>query len=352
MYHHNYRFLDRALHRFALSSTTIADLSFDLDQRCVNGDPMAIANNRHVFISGLARAGTTMLMRMFYASGRYQSLTYRDMPFVLAPNLWQRVSSLSRVNLHASGRSHGDGMLVDGDSPESLEEVFWRVFSGEEYIGRSSLVPHTPDQSTIMKYVQYVNAILFSDERSRRLYLSKNNNNILRLSAIRTAFPNALILIPFRTPLQQAYSLLQQHERFTKMQSEQHFVLDYMTWIGRHDFGLGHRPIRLGRGNREEFPENSLNYWLQLWLDTYRWLDKTKPENSYFVCYDDLCDQPAVSQTLAKLADLPAHQLRMDPQGRRKWNVLRDYANKIADQAAALYSRLVARSRAELRHLV
>lgn len=48
-------------------------------------------------------------------------------------------------------------------------------------------------------------------------YLSKNNNNILRLEALATSFPDALLIHPFRDPLQQALSLLSQHRRAARL---------------------------------------------------------------------------------------------------------------------------------------
>ena len=37
----------------------------------------------HVFITGLARSGTTILLNALYKSNIFASLTYSDMPFVL-----------------------------------------------------------------------------------------------------------------------------------------------------------------------------------------------------------------------------------------------------------------------------
>ena len=111
-----FSFLDQILHRLALQATPIAELSFDMDQRSVRKDPREIIGERHVFVSGLARAGTTVLMRHFHATGAYRSLTYRDMPFVLAPNLWRRLTPLAAGprpaaelirQAHAAGHSRG-----------------------------------------------------------------------------------------------------------------------------------------------------------------------------------------------------------------------------------------------------
>src|SRR5690348_14423268 len=76
----NYGALDRLLHRLALGSDAVADLSFDLENALhpTKGDEDG-AQQRPVFVTGLARAGTTLLMRLLYATGAFCSLTYRDM---------------------------------------------------------------------------------------------------------------------------------------------------------------------------------------------------------------------------------------------------------------------------------
>ena len=109
---------------------------------------------------------------------------------------------------------------------------------------RDRLQPHAPGEELVDKYVRYVNAVLSAHDPRLDRYLSKNNNNILRLGIIHRAFPNALILIPFRAPLQHAHSLLRQHLRFSELQAKREFVLSYMTWLGHHEFGLDHRPFK------------------------------------------------------------------------------------------------------------
>jgi hypothetical protein len=343
-----YGFLDRLLHRLALGFPPVAEASFDMDQAMVRVDPAHVVAKRHVFVSGLARAGTSVLMRRFHATGRYRSLTYRDMPFVLAPNRWRRLSLMSRRDIAKSERAHGDDVLVDADSPESFDEVFWRIFSGDEYLGDDRLVAYRPDDEVVNKYVRYVNAILAASDTPLERYLSKNNNNILRLGALHRAFPNALILIPFREPLQHAHSLLRQHKRFSKMQSEQKFVLRYMTWLGHHEFGLDHRPFQFDGSARPPHAPDTLNYWLTLWCDTYSWLERSKPEAAQFVCYEDLCTRPEVWKRLAALADVAAEQESGDPFKLSDKPPSGDFDRGLADRANAIYARLVEGARARL----
>ena len=51
---------------------------------------------------------------------------YADMPFILAPNLWSKINLNHQTEL--SERAHGDGILINSESPEAFEEVFWKTF--------------------------------------------------------------------------------------------------------------------------------------------------------------------------------------------------------------------------------
>ncbi len=101
---------------------------FDIEKAMHGGDCPDATNGQHVFVSGLARSGTTLLMRMLHDTDEFASLTYRDMPLVMAPNLWRRLSGAFQKSMARQERAHGDGLQVDYDSPEALEEVFWRTF--------------------------------------------------------------------------------------------------------------------------------------------------------------------------------------------------------------------------------
>jgi hypothetical protein len=270
------------------------------------------------------------------------------MPFVLAPNLWRKLMRPARKDVAAAERAHGDRILVDVDSPESLDEVFWRIFAAEEYIAPTHLKPHAPDPETTWKYVCYVNAILNAQDTRASRYLSKNNNNILRLGAIRRAFPQALILIPFREPMSHAGSLLRQHQNFLEMQAQDRFVRSYMSWLAHHEFGQDQRPFRFGEDPVSSHGTDTLAYWLELWCATYAWLERTAPQDAIFVCYEDLCAGPAVWNRLAEIAGVTSDGAE---DGFRLSTTRANTAAdpKLAEQASALYARLVDRARAALR---
>ena len=335
-----YTFADRLLHRLALGPDAIAEMSFDLDQALAKPDTAPVRAQRHVFISGLARAGTTILMRRFHASGCFRSLTYRDMPFVLAPNLWARLSARSRQKARMQERAHGDGLAVSVDSPESLDEVFWRVFAGSSYLKPDRLVPHQPETRLVRQFAAYVAAILKSDGAGRRRYLSKNNNNILRLEAIARAFPQALILIPFRDPLHHANSLRRQHLRFCALHREDRFAKDYMTWLSHHEFGLDHRRFVFVPGRKEELDPAGLDYWLDLWRETYAWLLENHPPSAVFVCYEDLCLKPGYWPALARLGGLEEASDKGEVFTLRQHSLPSAYDPMLAKTCRNLYDRL------------
>lgn len=344
----DYGLLDRVLHRIALQFGPTAELSFDIDQQTSRPDSASAKQERHVFVSGLARSGTTILMRRIYASGSFCSLTYRHMPFILAPNIWSRVANASKRKDAPTERAHGDRILVDVDSPESLDEVFWRVFDGENYISRTHLRPHEPDLEISDKFAAYVAAILKADPQGRTRYLSKNNNNILRLQTIRRIFPNALILIPFREPQTHAGSLLRQHRNFVKQQGSDTFIRGYMTWLAHHEFGLEHRPFRFDQAGAERLKlhdPDTLNYWLEIWCQAYRWLEQTAPKGSLFVCYEDLCEDPGVWLRIAELCGTSSANDEHEAFIIAKGNTDSSANSDLACEASTIYQRLVERSR-------
>ena len=309
MHGHSYNVAERALHHLALGSRSIAEITFDLNAVL---SPRAIereSDGRHVFVSGLARAGTTIIMRRLHETGLFRSLTYRDMPFVLCPSLWERLSSLSHRNIEAVERAHGDRLKIDADSPEALDEVFWRVFAGRDYIRSDHLCAHAVDRDLIEKFRQYVSYILRSQDRGdpKQRYLSKNNNNILRLDAVQAAFPRSVIVIPFRDPVQHANSLLGQHVKFCRQQGGDPFARSYMTWLAHHEFGLEHKPFWFDVDKPYQpspYRPDSINYWLDLWLRVYGWLLANRPQNSLLVCYEDLCSSPDAWNRLLDCIDI------------------------------------------------
>lgn len=294
-------------HRLALAAPSRGELLLDLEHASAPKPPDGALHGQHIFVAGLARAGTTVLMRAIYESGGFASLTYRDMPFVMAPNLWAKISRRSQRAMHKAERAHGDSVLVDFDSPEALEEPFWRAFCGQDYIKSDRLVPHTADEDAIATYRKFVGHVLVRYGADR--YLAKNNNNILRLPTLLKAFPAATVVIPFRQPIAQATSLLDQHQRF--LASDDAFTQDYMGWLAHHEFGPGHRPFSFSGSPPADTPKQ-IDYWLKLWIDVHRYLLETIDSQGSDgrlipVAYEDVCSPDgAIWQALCRRVGIAA----------------------------------------------
>ncbi len=336
----DYSATDQLLHRLALGSKPVAEMAHDIE-RGIFLKSAPPDQGDHVFVTGLARAGTTILMREIHRTGQFGSLTYADMPFVLAPNLWARLSSRGSSPGEKTERAHGDGIAVDKHSPEALDEAYWRVFDGDSYIGADGLSPHTPDDDLIAGYRDLIRLVLRKTGKTR--YVSKNNNNILRLASLAAALPKAQFLVPLRDPLTHAASLLNQHERFLPAEP---FVRDYMTWLGHHEFGATHRPFLFGPAPAGD--PMTLDYWLRVWIAAYGALDQAEVAhpNVTFVPYEALSSDPAVWQAVALRIGLnagPAQELRLvtdKPPG--------THDPALAAEATALHRRLQARGFAKL----
>ena len=207
-------------------------------------------------MSGLPRSGTTLLMRSLYETNQFASLTYEDMPFILSPNLWSKITGRKIKSYTSKERAHGDNIQININSPEAFDEIFWRVKLKNKYILTNKLILHEADDDIIEDFRNFVSLLLY--KYKKKLYLSKNNNNLLRLGSIIKSFPNCLILIPFRDPVQQANSLLIQHKNFTQMQNQNKFVKNYMSYLVHYEFGANHRQYEFIKNSKPESDNNSL----------------------------------------------------------------------------------------------
>jgi len=326
--------MDKILHQLALGNGAVPDMTHDLDKAQNLKSSPPFEGSKPVFVCGLARAGTTVILRELYGSGQFSTLTYRDMPFVMAPNVWSKLSG--NRSMATSERAHGDGIEVGLESPEALDEVYWRVMDGEAYIKPDHLLPHAPDAETIQGYADYARLIMKRGKAPR--YLSKNNNTILRIPALAKAFSDATFLVPVRDPLQHSLSLLSQHKRFSDSDA---FTQKYMTWLAHHEFGATHRPFRFSPEPATGDPE-TLDYWLKLWIAAHTHLmgvQEAFPDQVLFISnealgqdtdtWQRLCDRLGLedAKALAELRSIPPRETS-------------GYDPDLAKEAAALYARL------------
>jgi hypothetical protein len=188
-------------------------------------------------------------------------------------------------------------MLIDFDSPEALEEVLWRAIWPAHY-RRDRIVPwededHGEFAAFFRSHMRKIILLRRGKDAATARYVSKNNLNIARTRLLRTLFPDSVIVVPFREPLHQASSLLEQHRNFLAIHQEDPFASDYMRAIGHYDFGENLRPVDFAGwlDQRQAQDPESLGFWLEYWVATYRHLLGQR-DNVVFLSYEALCEDP------------------------------------------------------------
>lgn len=294
-YQVNYSAMDRLLHWIAFSLPSTQFIASDIENSVFRSVYRSAKADNPIFITSLPRAGTTLMLEVFSQFPSLASHSYRDMPFVMAPVLWSKLSGRFHKNSELRERAHADGMMIGYDSPEAFEEIIWRFFWPEKYSDTRIQLWSEKDvkseaSSFFREHMKKIVALRRPERLSDGRYISKNNGNIARLDLIGQMFPNANILIPVRQPLEQAYSLLYQHKNFTKMHKEEAFVQKYMADLGHYEFGALHRPIAFPE--LESFTSDrdplALDYWLGYWIAAFQHIHIHRDKVT-FISYEDTC---------------------------------------------------------------
>lgn len=345
---------DRLLHRMAFASPGLQVSLADIEDRLHRDALSQVDVDRPVLITALPRAGTTLLLNLLYQTGEFVSHTYRHMPFVLCPMLWQPIARRFRAQGEAMERAHGDGVVVSVDSAEAFEEMAWRPFWPNHYrrdrITVWSDSAHAEFEAFIKNHWRKLIVLAGADHPMR--YLSKNNLNIARLAYLGQQFPDARVIVPFRDPLQHAASLQKQHRRFLATHRDDEFSQQYMRGVGHHDFGQNLRPIDFDDwlDDRHCRDDTALAYWVEYWVAAYQhvldrlservvllpfdeWMRRPRAGLVWLANYLDLNDVDALVQQSAVLRTPTPHPVDE-----------RELPADLLARARALYSQLNARS--------
>jgi hypothetical protein len=286
----------------------------NFESRVLREDFDGIAIERPVFICGLARSGTTILLEVLARHTELGSHRYRDDPFLFTPIFWNRfLDRMPARPAEAAERAHGDGIAVTPDSPEAFEEILWMAFfEGLHDPHHSSVVTAAASCPAFEDFFRdHIRKLLWV--RRRRRYLSKANYNLTRMEYLLKLFPDARFLVPVRAPAAHIASLMKQHRLFREGERRHPRALAHMRRIGHFEFGLDHRPINLGDGSaaavRQAFEAgDELRGWALYWASLHDWLADRLAASARLrravrvVRFEDLC-----ARSLTTLEDVFAH---------------------------------------------
>ena len=259
--------------------------------------------DRPIFICGLARSGTTMLLEKLASLDGVATHRYRDFPFIMTPVWWNRILSLFATHQDPIERPHQDGIQITRDSPDAFEEPIWKYFFPYVHDAtRSHVLDASVDNPEFhLFYADHIKKILRI--RNGQRYLAKGNYNLTRIAHIKHLFPTARFLLPIRHPLTHITSLVRQHELFVKYANNEPAVSDYLRAAGHYEFGPQRIPIVITPATGMAIltawdrGDNFLGYAVQ-WASIYQYvLDLLSAlpairDAVLVVRYEDLCRSP------------------------------------------------------------
>ncbi len=347
-----YSGLDRLVHRIAFANSSVQIAAAEIEDSLFRRDLEAVDVGEPIFITSLPRAGTTILLTALNFAPELATHLYRDMPFVMAPLLWSRLSGRFRKQAILQERAHGDGIAIGYDSPEAFEEVIWRAFWPGHFKPDGIALWSADDAKAeardfMARHFQKIVALRCERGAGPGRYISKNNANIARLDLIPEMFPDATVLVPVRRPLAHAASLQRQHANFLERHAEDAFTLRYMGDIGHYEFGALHRPIQFEGFAPlvEGLKVTDLDYWFAYWIAAFDHI-AARRDRVHLIEYEDLCRRGrAAAADLCDLLNIEgswapeigAH-FRPAPPPKHE---LEAYRSPLRDRAEALHRNLI-----------
>ena len=265
-----------------------------------------------IWVTGLARAGTTILLELLARHPDLASHRYRDFPPVLTPWCWNWfVDRAGAQEQAASERAHGDGILVTPESPEAFEEVLWMAFFPHvhEPSENAALSARTKNDGFEAFLRDHIRKILLI--RGGKRYLAKANYNVTRLGYLLALFPDAKFVVPFREPAAHIVSLARQHARFSSEHERDDRLRRHMSRSGHFEFGLDRRPINRGddrttRRILDAWNEGrEIEGWALYWNDIHGYIadllesSEALRRATLLVDYDRFCSEP--EETMRRL---------------------------------------------------
>jgi len=303
----DYSEVDRFLHNIAFSGPKL-QRGVSCLENLIMGKPR-VDHGPPIFITSLARGGTTAMLNGLTLLPGIATHTYRDMPFLTAPLLWDRLAGGSKRSVERRDRAHNDGLTIDLDSAEAFEEVIWKMFWPEKYgsdgIALWTEADHDVDADRFL-YQHMLKIIRARFGQSPTLpvrYCSKNNTNIGRLAYLPAAFPGCEIVIPLRQPARHAASLHRQNQNFKGLQAKDDFLRKYMSDIGHFEFGQIYAPLKFSGSDASRYDPESPNHWLNYWIAAFRTVEErlSADQRLILVTQDSLREN--AQETMAKLAE-------------------------------------------------
>ncbi|MFW9992779.1 MAG: sulfotransferase [Candidatus Odinarchaeota archaeon] len=292
----------------------VANTVHEAESLLLNKKLEKISIDRPIYITGLARSGTTILLEMFSQHPDLAAHRYLHMVIPYTPHWVQQIANFTPLMTSPVERVHKDGMLVTRDSPEAVEEIFWQRFfvNPHDEANSNILDSRTRHQPFEIFYRGHIRKLLFNQHASR--YLAKNNYNVARMDYLQRLFPDVKFVILIRNPFSHIASLAKQDGVLKELERKDPLLLDWTKIIGHREFGSAKVCINLDNhstiqrirqlwGQKDNYIKGWAIYWASVYSHIYKKL-QTNPElakASLIVKYEDLCEFPG--KTIDRIID-------------------------------------------------
>ncbi len=318
-----------------------------------------------VYVAGLARAGSTLLLELLAALPGVATHRYRDFPLIHIPYLWNRFLDYAGTRDRAPReRAHRDGIRVTRESPEAFEEVVWMAFFPHL---------HDPDRCNVLTdatsnpgfeafYRDHVRKLLLTRAGTR--YVAKGNYNVSRFEYLLKLFPDARFVVPVREPIGHVASLVKQQRLFLEGQRREPRARDHLSRAGHFEFGVDRRPVHVGDADALAAVEDDWEQgreasgWARYWSMIYGHLAErlcARPalaSATLLLPFEALCREPAaVIRLVCEHCGLAAEPKVLE-QARQRVRAPTYYTPDFSDSERAAIAALTDGTRARLQELV
>ena len=253
-----------------------------------------------IYITSLARSGTTIITEILSKGENICSHTYADFPSVFTPywKNWLRQKQKFLAGKKVE-RTHSDRIMINNDSPDAFEEVIWMYFFPQIHGKDSHKTQFSENNQFIKYYHDNIKKHLLVKNKSR--YIAKANYNISRIEALLKISPDAKFIIPIRHPINHIASLVKQHNIYLKAAKDNQKIDGQLAASGHFEFGNNRQIINMpGSDYSDKVAElwqhnKEVQGWAHYWQGLYASIDELKHKNPQLneaiqiFKYEELC---------------------------------------------------------------
>ncbi|MHA1199871.1 MAG: sulfotransferase family protein [Candidatus Heimdallarchaeaceae archaeon] len=287
----------------------------NFETRCMRKKIRKTNLEKPIYVVGLSRAGTTITVEML---SEHPDVAFHKHIHLMDPFMPQIVHNIAKflpfIFKKKVERVHRDGLAINRDSPEAVEEMLWMRFFDGLHDEKLSYIKGTETSNPKFEkfYSESIKKLMISQKSTR--YVTKNNYNITRMEYLQKLYPNAKFVLIVRNPINHIASYIKQEKIFLDMEVTNKKIRDWITIVGHVEFGsekvfinLNSKEkvvkIRAMLENQETYVRGYAFYWNSIYSYVNELLKKNKEiaKQTLVVRYEDLTDNS--EETIDKIVD-------------------------------------------------